>query len=231
MGLNNTYTINDIIKDDNHRFPMTSSNIRVGNKKVNYKVLALMTLFSNKQTLENFYETGSEDLYRYLYKNKLFKYRNLVENLTNMKLETIIKVINNMTKIDTGIRKITTEGGEIVYYMDYKTNDREFVIIHAKILKQLITYSNSNCIKVYIILNYMCRKGKVKITNSWLLKQIGLKPNIGNNNKQIADITKTLCDLGLINKYTEDIDGKSHNWYSINSYEEWKLFNKLDSCS
>ena len=77
----------------------------------------------------------------------------------------------------------------------------------------------------------MCRKGKVKITNSWLLKQIGLKPNIGNNNKQIADITKTLCDLGLINKYTEDIDGKSHNWYSINSYEEWKLFNKLDSCS
>lgn len=216
-----------IVNDKEYKFPITSSKENLMNKKVDYKVLMLMTLLSNSQPESNFLETGSEEMWRYLYRNKLTEYKELVESLSKTKLNSIYKMIKKMEKLDCkviNVRKTETNG--IVYDINYTNNNREFVTIETRIMESLIHTCNSNSIKVYVLLKYMCRDGRKQISREWLLKQIGLSERSDNNLKVITDITDMLHLCGYINKYTERKFDKYVNYYEVNSLFNWKRIRK-----
>lgn len=197
------------------------------NKKVDYKVLMLMTLLSNVQLHKDALDTGNEERWRYLYRNKLKKYKDLVESLSQTKLNTILRTIKKMEKLDCKVIAVRkTEGNEIVYDINYGT--REFVTIDTKIMEALIHSFNSNVIKIYVLLKYMCRDRKKKITQEWLLKQIGLSSDSKNNRQMLSDITTELHCGGYINKETISVEGnKIINYYEVNSLDKWKSIRKL----
>ncbi len=56
------------ILEESNNFPITSAKINLMNKKVDYKVLMLMTLLSNVQLHKEALETGNEERWRYLYR-------------------------------------------------------------------------------------------------------------------------------------------------------------------
>ncbi len=132
-----------------------------------------------------------------------------------------------MEKLDCKVIAVRkTEGNEIVYDINYGT--REYVTIETKIMEALIHSFNSNSIKIYVLLKYMCRDGKKKITQEWLLKQIGLSSDSKNNRQMLSDITTELHCGGYINKETISVEGnKIINYYEVNSLDEWKSIRKL----
>lgn len=215
-----------ILKESNN-FPITSSKENLMNKKVDYKVLMLMTLLSNVQLHKEALDTGNEERWRYLYRNKLKEYKDLVESLSQTKLNTVLRTIKKMEKLDCKVIAVRkTEGNEIVYDINYGT--REYVTIETKIMEALIHSFNSNSIKIYVLLKYMCRDGKKKITQEWLLKQIGLSADSKNNRQMLSDITTELHCGGYINKETISVEGnKIINYYEVNSLDEWKSIRKL----
>lgn len=215
-----------ILKESNN-FPITSAKINLMNKKVDYKVLMLMTLLSNVQLHKDALDTGNEERWRYLYRNKLNEYKDLVEGLSQTKLNSIYKTIKRMEKLDCKVINVRkTEGNEIVYDINYGT--REFVTIETKIMESLIHSFNSNAIKVYVLLKYVCINGKKRISQEWMLRQIGLSPDSWNNRRALSDITTELHCGGYINKETINVDGnKKINYYEVNSLNEWKSIRKL----
>ena len=69
------------------------------NKQVDYKVLMLMTLLSNVQLHKDALDTGNEERWRNLYRNKLKEYKDLVESLSKTKLNSIYKTIKKMESL------------------------------------------------------------------------------------------------------------------------------------
>lgn len=226
IKVDNETLINNILKDSN-KLPITSSKICLTDKGVNYKILMLMTLLSNVQLYKDILDTGNEETWRYLYRNKLKECKDLVESLSQTKLNTVLRTIKKMEKLDCNVIAIRkTENNEIVYDINYGT--REYVTIETKIMKALINSFNSNSIKIYVILKYMCRNGKRRITQEWLLNQIGLTSYSKNNRQMISDITTELHCGGYINKETISIEGnKIINYYEVNSFDEWISIRKL----
>lgn len=215
-----------ILKESNN-FPITSAKKNLMNKNLDYKVLMLMTLLSNAQPYVEAMETGKEERWRYLYRNKLKEYQHLVENLSKNKLNSIYKTIKKMEKLDCKVIAVRkTEGNDIVYDINYGV--REYVTIETKIMEALIHSFNSTAIKVYVLLKYMCRNGKRKISQEWILKQIGLSSDSWNNRRSLRNITTELHCGGYINKETVIIDGnKKVNYYEVNSLDEWREIRKL----
>ena len=216
-----------IVNDKEYKFPITSAKENLMNKNLDYKVLMLLTLLSNRQTDKDFEETGSQDTHRYIYKNRLYEYKDLIESLSNNKLNTILRTIKKIEKLDCKIINVVkTESNEIVYYISYAKNDKEYVTIDTKIMEALIHSFNSNVIKIYILLTYMCLKGKRRITREWLLKQIGLNSNSEANKSMITNITTELHCGGYINKETVREGNKTVNYYEVNDVDTWKKIRK-----
>ena len=215
-----------ILKESNN-FPITSAKINLMNKKVDYKVLMLMTLLSNVQLHKDALDTGNEERWRYLYRNKLKEYKDLVESLSKTKLNSIYKTIKKMEKLDCKVIAVRkTESNEIVYDINY--GNREYVTIETRIMESLIHSFNSNTIKIYVLLKYMCSEGKKRISQEWMLNQIGLSADSWNNRRLLSDITTELHCGGYINKETVFVDGnKKVNYYEVNSLEEWNSIRKL----
>lgn len=212
------------ILNENYKFPITSSKSNLQNKQLDYRILMLMTFMSNRQTESDFTETGTEELWRYLYRNKLKHYQSLVENMSKTKLNTIFKTIKKMEKLDCKVINVRkTEANEIVYDINYTNNGREYITIETKIMEALIHSFNSNAIKVYVLLKYMCRNGRRKISRNWIIEQIGLSSNSGLNYTLITNITNEL-HLGkyIVKQTVPSIDGKTVTYYEVNSFDKWK---------
>lgn len=208
-----------------YSFPVSSNKSHMMNKKLDYKVIMLLTLLSNKQTEEDAYE-GSIELWRYIYRNKLTNYQELIEEISGSKLNTTFKTINKIIKEKDSVIKLRkTECGDIIYDIVYSTNHREFVIIDTNIMLELIRNFDSSAIKIYVLFCYMCVQKEKQMTQEWILKQIGLSVN-NNNEQKITNITNALAKCGLINKRTITSESKRRiTYYKVNSVQEWLDFN------
>ena len=213
------------------KFPMNSEEMHIQNKKCDYKTLAIMTLYSNMTPKEMLYEEGTDEIYRYVYKDKIIKFTDEIEKLSKNKINTIIKNMRKLSKLDNRlVNACKSKEGKIYYKINYTDMEgKSFVTIEEDILRVLINACNSNTIKIYILLKYMCRNGEVKMTREYIASQIGLSPSKG---KQIVtDCTKILSGAGFINKRKEYVYGneiKCDIYYSVNDYELWKkIYNKL----
>ena len=213
------------------KLPINSSKENMQNKKCNYKTLALMTLYSNISPDEITLDDGYEELYRYLYENKIKDSIIEMEKLSHNKQDTIFRNIRKLAKINNGLITVTNSTKGIIYYINYRsTEGGDYVIIEEDILKYLIDTSNSNVIKVYILLKYLCKNGKKSITNEYIAEQIGLCSKSNKNIQSVINIIKSLVNNKLIKK-TKDksvkfkdnkFKYKEINEYEVVKYEEWK---------
>lgn len=213
------------------KLPINSSKENMQNKKCNYKTLAIMTLYSNRTPNEVSLDKGYEELYRYLYENKIRDNILEIEKLSHNKQDTIFRNIRKLAKLNNGLITVANSSNGIIYYINYRSAEGgDYVIIEEDILKYLIDTGNSNVIKVYILLKYLCRKGKKAITNEYIADQIGLSSKSHKNIQTVINIIKSLVNNKLIKKtkdkgvkFNDDkCKYKEINEYEIIGYKEWK---------
>ena len=215
------------MNNKNYSFPLMSSKVNMQNKLMDYKTLGIMTIFSNKK---NDTEEGVEEMHRYLYKNRIIDNTHEIEGLSRNKINTVLKNIRKLSKIEgNSVLAANTPNG-IVYYINYTSNGREFVTIKEDMLRYLINVSNSNTIKIYVLLSYLCSNGEKNVTREYIAEQIGLSKKSRSNLQEISDITDMLSSTGFIKIRQEYVtearsDGsectKKYNYYKINSHEDW----------
>lgn len=207
-------------------FPMNSQKSNMKNKSCDYKTLAIMTLYSNMTPKKELYSKGEDELYRYVYKNKIIKFTDEIEDLSGNKINTIIKNMRKLSQLESRlITACKNESGDIYYIINYcDSHERKYVTIEEDMLRVLINTGNSNMIKIYILLKYLCKNKEKKITREFIAKEIGLSIN-SKNLMVVTDCTKILSASGFISKrsdYKYGNDIKCDMYYSIKSYDEWK---------
>lgn len=211
------------------KFPISSKKEYMQDKKIDYKALSIATLYSKMKPKEILYELGEDELFRYTYQNKLKENKVEIEELSNLKIATMIKTINKLSKLDNNlINSCKTDLGEIVYYINYFTLDEnQYVLIEEDILKILISIGNTSLIKTYVLLKYLCKNGYKKISRKFIASNIGLSTTKSSLDI-ITDITNTLVDNNLICKKYINITSNNINIeYKVNSYEEWSKMNNI----
>lgn len=235
MGEDNEFIIKEIVEDDNVigvisdkdkivKFPITSNEKYLKDKKCNYKILGLLTLLSKHTKGEN---------HRYIYHKDVMLNKDMLETLSGNKMDAIIKTIKKLIKLegDLIIAK-TTENG-IIYQINFlDKNGRKYVLIEEKILKKIMTFTNNNVLKVYILLKYRCGYDGRIITRDDICTNIGLSPKSHKNLQVITQMLTGLEQVGLIeinNIYDKILkDGKEQMRkllkISIVKYEDWEKF-------
>ena len=202
--------------------PISSDEVNMKNKKCDYKLLTLLTLFSKHTPNEN---------HRYIYKNDIIANKDIFEKMTKTKIETVFRNVRKLSKLEGNLvyAKNTNEG--VAYVINYLNEDkRKYVLIEENILKHLISYGNSWVIKTYILLKYRCGNKEVKITRKDIASNIGLSVKSNKNLDMITEILKGLKRENLIktrNKYVTVLNENGVEQLSrctnieITPYEEW----------
>jgi len=185
---------------DEYKYPMPTFCLK--DKNYCAKEYAGLMTISNRGSYEN---------HRYLYKNK-FNTTELANDLgiSRTQLERNIKKLEQLNCNVLSIES-TRENG-IVYKLDYGVenattgNTHKFVTIYHPMLKTLACAFNSNAIKLYCLLNYMCKETDFNVMdNKWLAEQIGLSSKSKNNLDSITEIVAQLELCGFIETRKQNI--------------------------
>ena len=176
---------------------------------------------------ESKYKKG--DNYRYMYKNQL----NLDEKSKemNISVRTLQRNIKRLSELEQDVLDIIKTENGIVYKLNYKQDNRNYITVHHEMLKKLSSSFNSNAIKLYCLLKYTCDENNFKqITNDWLIQKIGLSNKKSGNQQLVHNITEDLMLTGYIQykikTFAENGCIKTIKLYKINSYEEWFNYRK-----
>ena len=226
------------------RLPMNCSEVHLKNKKCDFKTLAIMTLYSCFETSED----EPTSAHRYIYRNKIIELTDEIEELSQNTIKTIKRNIKKLADLDNALVNVyETDDGKIVYKINYQLgefveNDKgfkehkngAFVQIEQSMLKFLIDVGNNNVIKTYVLLQALCENEartsgcKEKwVTREFIAEHIGLSTKCKNNLDLISNITDMLRDIDFIDKRsvvfrTDNGQTRTHVYYRIVSYEEWK---------
>lgn len=179
---------------------------------------------------------------RFVYKNK-FNTADLAKDLSISRV-TLERNIKKLEKLDYNILSIeSTRQNGIVYKLEHgalndKTgNINKFVTIYQAMLKELVCSFNSNAIKIYCLLSYMCNETEFKLlTEDWICEQIGLNGNSERNQSTVRTLIKTLEKCKFIETRKQNIfrwDDKRKRevpqitkFYRLCTLDEWKKLDK-----
>ena len=217
-------------KEKINRFPISSEQEYMKDKKVNFLNYCILVYFSNYQgdkEMKNF--EGTFDTHRYIYEDKILKNKEEIEYYSKTKVQTFIRNAKKLATLSNGeivsVRK--TNEGKIVYQIE-KPN--KYILIEEKILRILINFCNANAIKTYVFLKWKCRERGCIISRREICENIGLSANSKRQLQEITDITKGLQKLGLISRKTTtgtSIDGEDYNrstYYELVPFEKWERY-------
>lgn len=222
-------------KDDNKiiKFPISSSEENMKDKLCDYDTLAIITLYSKFNVNEK--DKGK----RFIYKDKILLNKDEIENLSNKKIDTVIRNIKKLSKLESRLVEAKNTSKGIVYIINYEDEkNRKYVTIEEEILKTLVDACSKNLIKTYILLKYLCKDNPKIVTREYIAEQIGLSKVSRDNLKSIGRILKVLINMKLIkrnkiNKVEVLENGneqfKTYYEYSLVKYDDWLIeFNKED---
>lgn len=168
--------------------PLPSSPEVLKNKEISLRTYALLMLYSNWEG------TMCNNNTRFLYDNKLSDNVNEILTTLNVSRNTLRKHLFNLRTLSKGIFISKMVNDELVHMLSPKDKEgKNFVLIKSDILLKLICNCNENCIRIYIILCYVCRKGSSQLTHQWLSE------SIGNSSNSRRLISKAINDLEAFN--------------------------------
>lgn len=209
--------------------PINSEKTNVGNKKVNKLNESILIYLSNYQDLHEVEEYDGYDADRYVYENKIIKNKELVEQYSKTKINTFIRNVRKLSKIESGIISVEQHKGENVYRID---KGEKYVLIERKILEVLINSCSNQLIKIYIFLKWRVgTKGGI-VSRKEIAENIGYSTKSCEQLHQLSkDIETSLVKLGLIRRQTITLPSmeneKEYNkatYYEVVPYEEWLQF-------
>ena len=166
--------------------------------------------------------------------NKIIKFPiSSDESLSKRKINTVIKNVRKLSKLEGNAVVAKSVDGKIVYIINYKNKDgRKYILLEEDLLRHLADTTSSNEIKVYLLLQYRSSEIKeTKITRKSLAIGIGLNGNSGENLLSISNMLIDLKDKSLIEVNKKYINVKLENgnfknteclFIKLKSYEEWK---------
>jgi hypothetical protein len=212
-----------------NRFPISSEQEYMKDKKVNYLNYCILVYFSNYQDIQDTFENGNYDCHRYIYEDKILKNKDAIEHYSKTKIQTFIRNAKKIANLSNGemVFVTKTDEGKIVYKIE-KPN--KFILIEEKILRILINFCSTNAIKTYVFLKWKCRERGCIISRKEICENIGLSSTGERQLQEITDITKGLQKLGLIKRKTitnVSIDGESYNrstYYELSTFEDWEEY-------
>ncbi|OSA97941.1 UNVERIFIED_ORG: hypothetical protein B2H98_06045 [Clostridium botulinum] len=169
--------------------PLPSSPEILKRKKLSIKTYAALMLYSNWGG-EMFNKNT-----RFLYDNKLSDNTDEILTMLNVSRATLRNHLSNLRSAKE-IFKIKMIKNELVYILTPKDKDgKNFVLIPNDILFKLISNCNETCIRIYILMCYVCREGSTQITHQWLCESIG---NSCNSRRLISAAINQLKSQNLI---------------------------------
>lgn len=210
-------------KDNIVRFPISTDEKNMKDKKCDYNTYGLMTLFSKY--------TKGED-HRYITEDDLILNQSKIEEYSKNKFDTVKRNIKKLAKLESSLVVAKIINGKTTYIINYKNKDgRKYVTIEEEILKTLLNDLKSSTIKVYMLLKYRCNtKTFTRIIKESINNNIGLNSDSGKNKKELNKTLDLLRDIDLIEKYTktEKIQNKNGKivytpvtYIRLVSYEEY----------
>ena len=215
--------------------PINSEVENVKNKRVsklNESILIYLSNFQNEFDVEE-YDQSEYDQDRYIYENRIIKNKELVEQYSKTKINTFIRNVRKLAKIEGGIISVEQHKGENIYRID---KGEKYVLIERKILEVLIDVFSNNAIKTYIFLHWRVgTKGGI-VSRKEIAQNIGMSTSGQRQLTEITNIIKSLENNGLIRKELITLDsmenGNKYNracFYEVVPYEEWiKFWNRKD---
>lgn len=221
----------DTLITPEQKLPMPTDCLK--DKKYCAKEYAGLMTISNRGIYEG---------HRFLYKNK-FNTAELAKDLgiSRTQLERNIKKLEQLNCNILSIENTREHG--VVYKLEYGTlnentgNTYKYVTIYQPMLKELACSFNSNAIKIYCLLSYMCNETEFKpLTEDWICEQIGLNGNSERNQSNIRTLIKTLEKCKFIETRKQNIfrwDDKRKRevpqitkFYRLCTLDEWKKLDK-----
>lgn len=176
--------------------PITSLKNNINNKNVDMQLLAVITLLS---------KSGFNDGDRFLYDNDFDKKE--VAKLIGKTTATVRNKLNKL--IGAGIvRSFNVKFDEKVFLIQYAKEGKYYVTIRSDILEKLVEEGNNHTIKVYIVFKYTLRMRERRISQSFLINQLGLSEN-AHGKKIISNSINKLIELELIEKISKNYGNRS----------------------
>lgn len=231
--------------------PLPSHPRFMQNKDFDYQFLGrimLDTKYGGRFNMENFD-------HRFIYKEQIFKLDEegqvpqvakdlgISERTLHRRLKMIMQT--NLGLVEVG----RNEDKKLFYKINYSTDNKYYIILHNDMLKRLVASTNSNMIKIYIVMKYLLTEpihneiGQVidfkyhrkQITYDYLLEKIGLSKDY--NRELLKGMIEDLSLLGYIqiHQIQEPLvhinEETNANFvtnmgyeYQVNSYEEWAKY-------
>lgn len=191
------------------------------NQKIDFSVIIALLLRSNSNT--------KESNHRYIDYSKINKKAICDEcKISRQTLDRRLKYLEEKEILTT---KSTSKG--LVYIINYSKDGKYYVVIHHRILSNLLKYTNKDAMKVYILLKIQCDmlNNKKPMTNAYLCSLLGYPTNNNRNIDNMGKWTNTLANNGFIEKiqhriYDMNEQGKkviirTDTYYKINTIETW----------
>ena len=196
------------------------------------------------------YNQETQDFRSYSYKNTLKeRIANFLEeakaDFPNGKIpavKTVEKHLTEMVKCDMPLEiiKIENTPNGVVYKLRNRVDNRYYVQLPYRQIRELVTSTNSNMIKLFAVLKYElnddCKTFRT-IDRKYLARQIGLSDNSANNVRSVGTMLVSLAKLGYIEIRQDvrtDYDaeagreiGKKVNSYRLRTLEEYDNINLI----
>ena len=224
--------------------PINTETTVIGDRGMNYKILALISLYSKYkgETVCDLMEYDYSEIenHRYIYQDYIIENKEELEKESKNSIKTIKRNIKKLIECDNKVIQVCKDKkGKVFYKINpyFNPNDKSsmnnFVTIDSDMLRYLVNISNSDVIKVYCIFKWLLWDNKNKtyvskrVDRYWICRQLGLNEESGKNLQKVTDILQFLVNNFYITRTKENIldkDGKYKTvyYYKIATYDYWK---------
>jgi len=230
--------------DESWNVPINTEPMVLGDRNMNYKILALVTLYSKYkgETVCDLkeYDYSEIEYHRYLYQDVLITNKEEFEMLSQNSIKTIKRNVKKLIECDNKVIQVCKDkNGKIFYKINpyFNPNDKasmgNFIVIDSDMLRYLVNISNSDTIKIYCIFKWLLWDNENKkyiskrVDRPFLCDKLGLNPTYERNLQKVTDILQNLINNYYLTRKKEHIldkDGKYKTvyCYSICDYEYWR---------
>lgn len=199
---------------------MLSGDI-IKNRNLDLRVLLVISLISN---VVDSSKKGKNK--RFCSLSKIVNNLNNISDILNMRVTVITKKIKQMA--DIGV----VNGSSInmtKVNLEFTYGEGEFITIPKEIVERLLELRLTNGqLRLYIHLCWLCRDGEKQITDSYLLKCLGLG---SSSRTQLQRLTKALEDAELIETRIEYYSTCSKDEFLEQQTKRKKIYSLIKHCA
>ena len=133
---------------------------------------------------------------------------------------TVERHIKKMLENNIPLAKVENVNGKVYYRLLNHIGKGYYRLIPYEKVRELVISTNSNMLKLYVYMNYLCDQEHYKqVDRKHLAEKLGLSTVSDNNLKTIGIMLTSLCNLGFLERLEEaQISNNGNTYKTIHSY-------------